>query len=284
MARLVIGAIVVALLVLSQTVFVVGEWQQALITQFGKPVRTIREPGLYVKVPVVQTLSRFERRILATDVQAAEYLTLDKKRLAVDHVSRWRISDPLEFYRTVRDTRGAMARLDDIIFARLRQEIAKHNFADFIREKREGIMQVVTAGTREMAASFGIEVVDVRIKRADLPTEVQASVYARMRAERERIAKRYRAEGEERARKIRASADKEREILVAKAYDESQRMIGEGDAQAIATYARAFGQDPEFYGFLRRLESYEKIFAGGTTVVLSPDSDLLRYLQGPGAQ
>ncbi len=282
MARLVIGAIVVALLVLSQTVFVVGERQQALITQFGKPVRTIREPGLYVKVPVVQTLSRFERRILATDVQAAEYLTLDKKRLAVDHISRWRISDPLEFYRTVRDTRGAMARLDDIIFARLRQEIAKHNFADFIREKREGIMQVVTAGTREMAASFGIEVVDVRIKRADLPTEVQASVYARMRAERERIAKRYRAEGEERARKIRASADKEREILVAKAYEESQRMIGEGDAQAIATYARAFGQDPEFYGFLRRLESYEKIFAGGTTVVLSPDSDLLRYLQGPG--
>jgi len=282
MARLVIGAIVVALLVLSQTVFVVGERQQALITQFGKPVRTIREPGLYVKVPVVQTLSRFERRILATDVQAAEYLTLDKKRLAVDHVSRWRISDPLEFYRTVRDTRGAMARLDDIIFARLRQEIAKHNFADFIREKREGIMQVVTAGTREMAASFGIEVVDVRIKRADLPTEVQASVYARMRAERERIAKRYRAEGEERARKIRASADKEREILVAKAYEESQGMIGEGDAQAIATYARAFGQDPELYGFLRRLESYEKIFAGGTTVVLSPDSDLLRYLQGPG--
>ena len=282
MARLVIGAIVVALLVLSQTVFVVGEWQQAVITQFGKPVRTIREPGLYVKVPVVQTLSRFERRILATDVQAAEYLTLDKKRLAVDHVSRWRISDPLEFYRTVRDTRGAMARLDDIIFARLRQEIAKHNFADFIREKREGIMQVVTAGTREMAASFGIEVVDVRIKRADLPTEVQASVYARMRAERERIAKRYRAEGEERARKIRASADKEREILVAKAYEESQGMIGEGDAQAIATYARAFGQDPELYGFLRRLESYEKIFAGGTTVVLSPDSDLLRYLQGPG--
>jgi len=284
MARLLIGAIVVALLVLSQTVFVVGERQQALITQFGKPVRTIREPGLYVKVPVVQTLSRFERRILATDVQAAEYLTLDKKRLAVDHVSRWRISDPLEFYRTVRDTRGAMARLDDIIFARLRQEIDKHNFADFIREKREGIMQVVTAGTREMAASFGIEVVDVRIKRADLPTEVQASVYARMRAERERIAKRYRAEGEERARKIRASADKEREILVAQAYEESQRMIGEGDAQAIATYARAFGQDPEFYGFLRRLESYEKIFAGGTTVVLSPDSDLLRYLQGPGAQ
>ena len=145
-------------------------------------------------------------------------------------------------------------------------------------------MQAVTAGTREMAAPFGIEVVDVRIKRADLPTEVQASVYARMRAERDRIAKRYRAEGEERARQIRASADKDREIIVAKAYEESQRLTGDGDAEAVATYARAFGQDPEFYGFLRRLETYEKIFAEGTTVILPADSDLLRYLQGPGAR
>ena len=284
MARIVIGLVLVALLLIFQSVFVVAEWQQGLITQLGKPVRIVREPGLHVKLPVLQTFTRFDKRILITDAQAAEYLTLDKKRLAVDHVSRWRIRDPLEFYRTVRDERGAMARLDDIIFARLRQEIARHNFAEFIREKREGIMQAVTAGTREMAAPFGIEVVDVRIKRADLPTEVQASVYARMRAERDRIAKRYRAEGEERARQIRASADKDREIIVAKAYEESQRLTGDGDAEAVATYARAFGQDPEFYGFLRRLESYEKIFAEGTTVILPADSDLLRYLQGPGAR
>jgi len=284
MARIVIGLVLVALLLIFQSVFVVAEWQQGLITQLGKPVRIVREPGLHVKLPVLQTFTRFDKRILITDAQAAEYLTLDKKRLAVDHVSRWRIRDPLEFYRTVRDERGAMARLDDIIFARLRQEIARHNFAEFIREKREGIMQAVTAGTREMAAPFGIEVVDVRIKRADLPTEVQASVYARMRAERDRIAKRYRAEGEERARQIRASADKDREIIVAKAYEESQRLTGDGDAEAVAIYARAFGQDPEFYGFLRRLESYEKIFAEGTTVILPADSDLLRYLQGPGAQ
>lgn len=284
MARILTGLFLAALVLVSQSMFIVSEWQQGLITQFGKPMRTIREPGLHVKLPALQTLTRFDKRILITDAQAAEYLTLDKKRLAVDHVSRWRIDDPLEFYRTVRDERGAMARLDDIIFARLRQEIAKHNFADFIREKREGIMQAVTAGTREMAAPFGIEVVDVRIKRADLPSEVQASVYARMRAERDRIAKRYRAEGEERARQIRASADKEREIIVAKAYEESQRLIGEGDAEAVATYARAYDQDPELYGFLRRLESYEKIFAEGTTVILPPDSDLLRYLQGPGAR
>jgi len=284
MARIVIGLVLVALLLIFQSVFVVAEWQQGLITQLGKPVRIVREPGLHVKLPVLQTFTRFDKRILITDAQAAEYLTLDKKRLAVDHVSRWRIRDPLEFYRTVRDERGAMARLDDIIFARLRQEIARHNFAEFIREKREGIMQAVTAGTREMAAPFGIDVVDVRIKRADLPTEVQASVYARMRAERDRIAKRYRAEGEERARQIRASADKDREIIVAKAYEESQRLTGDGDAEAVATYARAFGQDPEFYGFLRRLETYEKIFAEGTTVILPADSDLLRYLQGPGAR
>jgi len=284
MARIVIGFALVAFVLVSQSVFIVGEWQQGLITQLGMPVRIIREPGLDVKLPLLQTLTRFDKRILITDAQAAEYLTLDKKRLAVDHVSRWRIRDPLEFYRTVRDERGAMARLDDIIFARLRQEIAKHNFADFIREKREGIMQAVTAGTREMAVPFGIEVVDVRIKRADLPSEVQASVYARMRAERDRIAKRYRAEGEERARHIRASADKDREIIVAKAYEESQRLIGEGDAEAVAIYAQAFGRDPEFYGFLRRLESYEKIFAEGATVILPADSDLLRYLQGPRAQ
>jgi membrane protease subunit HflC len=280
MVQFLVG-LVLLLAVLLQTLFVVGEWEQALITQFGKPVRTIRAAGLYVKIPFVQTLSRFDGRILITDAQAAEYLTADKKRVVVDHVSRWRIQDPLGFYTTVRDERGAMARLDDIIFARLRQEVAKHDFAEFIREKREGIMEVVTAGTRETAASLGIEVLDVRIKRADLPTEVQASVFARMRAERERIAKRYRAEGDERARTIRATADREREVLLAKAYEESQRLIGAGDAEAAATYAQAFERDPEFYAFIRRLDSYERIFAAGTTIVLKPDSDLLRYLQSP---
>ena len=174
-----------------------------------------------------------------------------------------------------------MARLDDLISARLRQETAKHNFLDFVREKREEIMQVVTKDTKETAKSFGIEVLDVRIKGLDLPKEVQASVFARMRAERERIAKRYRAEGEERAQEIRAGADREREVILATAYETSQKLNGEGDANATTIYAQAFGQDPEFYAFTRRLQAYEKILNTGTTLVLSPDSELLRYLQNP---
>ena len=281
MARLLIGLGLVVAFALVQAAFTIGEREQGMIVQFGNPQRILQEPGLYFKLPVIQNLVRFEKRVLTTDAQTAEYLTLDKKRVLVDHVSRWRIQDPLEFYRSVRDQDRAMARLDDLISARLRQETAKHNFLDFVREKREEIMQVVTKDTKETAKSFGIEVLDVRIKGLDLPKEVQASVFARMRAERERIAKRYRAEGEERAQEIRAGADREREVILATAYETSQKLNGEGDANATTIYAQAFGQDPEFYAFTRRLQAYEKILNTGTTLVLSPDSELLRYLQNP---
>ena len=281
MARLLIGLGLVVAFAIAQTAFTIGEREQGMIVQFGNPQRILQEPGLYFKLPVIQNLVRFEKRVLTTDAQTAEYLTLDKKRVLVDHVSRWRIQDPLEFYRSVRDKDRAMARLDDLISARLRQETAKHNFLDFVREKREEIMQVVTKDTKETATSFGIDVLDVRIKGLDLPNEVQASVFARMRAERERIAKRYRAEGEERAQEIRAGADREREVILATAYETSQKLNGEGDANATTIYAQAFGQDPEFYAFTRRLQAYEKILNTGTTLVLSPDSELLRYLQNP---
>ena len=282
MARLLIGLGFVIAFALAQSAFTIGEGEQGLIIQLGNPKRTLQEPGLYFKLPILQNLVRFEKRVLTTDAQTAEYLTLDKKRVLVDHVSRWRIQDPLEFYRSVRDQDRAMARLDDLISARLRQETARHNFLDFVREKREDIMQVVTKDTKETATAFGIDVLDVRIKGLDLPNEVQASVFARMRAERERIAKRYRAEGEERAQEIRAGADREREVIVATAYETSQKLNGEGDANATTIYAQAFGQDPEFYAFTRRLQAYEKILTTGTTLVLSPDSELLRYLQNPG--
>jgi modulator of FtsH protease HflC len=281
MARLLIGLGFVIAFALVQAAFTIGEREQGMIVQFGNPQRILQEPGLYFKLPVIQNLVRFEKRVLTTDAQTAEYLTLDKKRVLVDHVSRWRIQDPLEFYRSVRDQERAMARLDDLISARLRQETARHNFLDFVREKREEIMQVVTKDTKETATSFGIDVLDVRIKGLDLPKEVQASVFARMRAERERIAKRYRAEGEERAQEIRAGADREREVILATAYETSQKLNGEGDANATTIYAQAFGQDPEFYAFTRRLQAYEKILTTGTTLVLSPDSELLRYLQNP---
>lgn len=284
MVRFLLGFGLLLIFALVQTVFTIGEREQGLIIQLGNPKRILKEPGLYFKLPVVQNLVRFDKRVLTTDAQTAEYLTLDKKRVLVDHVSRWRIQEPLEFYRTVRDEERAMARLDDLISARLRQETAKHNFLDFVREKREEIMEVVTKDTKETAKSFGIEVLDVRIKGLDLPKEVQASVFARMRAERERIAKRYRAEGDERAREIRAGADREREIILATAYEISQKLSGEGDALAAAIYAQAFGQDSEFYAFTRRLQAYEKVLSIGTTLVLSPDSELLRYLQSPGGR
>jgi membrane protease subunit HflC len=282
MSQLLIGLLILGGIVLSQAAYVVPEWQQAIVTRFGQPIRTVREPGLYFKAPMIHVLTRFDKRILATDAPGGEYLTLDKKRLLVDHISRWVIADPLQFYRTMREERGAMARLDDIISARLRQAFARENFKDIIREKRAAIMEEVTAATQDPAKAFGIQVLDVRIKRADLPPEVQASVFGRMQAERQRIALRYRAEGEEKAREIRAGADREREVILARAYSTSQRQRGEGDAQATAVTGRAFGQDPGFYGFQRRLETYERIFADGTTtVLLRPDSDLLRYLETP---
>ncbi|RPH82817.1 MAG: protease modulator HflC [Candidatus Rokuibacteriota bacterium] len=277
--RIILLGLVVILL--GSATYVVPEWQQAIVIQLGQPVRTVREPGLYWKVPFVQSVTFFDKRVMAADTGSAEYLTLDKKRLLIDHISRWEIVDPLQFYRTVRDERGAMARLDDIITARLRQEVAKETFKEIIREKRDVIMDTVTAEARTLSQPFGLRVIDVRVKRADLPAEVQASVFARMQAERQRIALRYRAEGEEKGREIRAKADKEREIILAKAYQESQSLRGAGDAQATAVTGEAFGRDPAFYGFVRRLETYERVFSPETTIVLRPDSDLLRYLDSP---
>lgn len=282
MLRIVIGLGLVLVFVASQAAFTIGQWEQGMVVQFGNPKRIIQDPGLYFKLPMAQNVVRFEKRVLTTDARESEYITLDKKRVLVDHVSRWRIADPLEFYRSVRDRIRAMARLDDIISARLRQEIATHNFLDLIRAKREDIMAIVTKDTRETSKTFGIEVLDVRIKRLDLPEEVQASVFARMRAERERIAKRYRAEGEEQAQQIRAGADREREVILATAYETSEKLKGEGDAEATTIYAQAFGKDAEFYAFTRRLQAYEKILASDTTLVLKPDSELLNYLQSPG--
>ncbi len=273
--------VIIGLILLSGATFTIDEREQAIITQFGKYIRTIKEPGLHFKIPIIQTLHRFEKRVLTTDAVAVEYITLDKKRIVVDHVSRWKIEDPLEFYRSVRTEAGALSRLEDILVARLRQEIAKHTFIGFIREERENIVEAVAKEAHELAKRFGIRVIDVRIKRADLPKEVQASVYARMQAERHRIAKRYRAEGEQRSREIRAETDKEKEIILAKAYQQQMKLFGEGDARATEIFASAYEQDPEFYSFLRRLQTYEKLFEGKTTILLESDSELLKYFRNP---
>ncbi len=270
----------IVFLAVSNIFYIVDEREQAIVTMFGQPMRTVREPGLYMKVPFIHSLQRFDKRVLSSDAQAVEYLTSDKKRVVVDHVSRWRITDPLEFYRTVRTEVGALIRLNDVVSGRLREEIAKHSFIDFVREKREAIVQAVSQDARaSVKEQFGIELIDVRIKRLDLPREVQASVFARMQAERQRIAKKYRAEGEEQAREIRANVNKEAQVVLAKSYEQAQKLMGEGDAQATAIYASAYEKNPEFYSFMRRLETYERSLGAGTTIVLDAGSDLLKYLE-----
>ena len=260
------------------SIFVVDEGQLAIVVQFGEYKRTVDKPGLYFKTPFVQTVHSMERRIMGSDTPPAEYLTLDKKRLVADPVSRWRIVDPLKYYKTVHDESGAKARLDDIINSEMRRELASHNFGDIIGNARDPMMQRVALATREQTKEFGIEIVDVRIKRADLPREVQESVFARMRAERDRVAKKYRSEGEEEAAKIRADTDKEKTILLAKAYETSEKTRGEGDAESTKIYAEAYGKDPEFYAFTRSLDTYEKAMGDQSTLVLSTGSDLFQYL------
>jgi len=270
--------VVVLLIVGGQTVFIVGEWEQAIVIQLGKFKRAIQEPGLNWKIPFIQQAITLERRILASDAEPAEYLTKDKKRVVVDHVTRWKIAEPLLFYKTVRDEAGARARLDEIVFSELRAELANREFASIIAAEREPAMEAVATRASDKAEEFGIDVVDVRVKRADLPNEVQESVYARMRAERQRISKRYRSEGAEESAKITATTDKEKTIILAKAYEESQRRRGEGDAEATAIYGKAYGADPEFYSFVRSLDAYDKFLGQKSTILLSQDSRLLQYL------
>jgi modulator of FtsH protease HflC len=271
------------LIVAHESAYIVTERDQAIVTQVGQYIRTNQEPGLYFKIPFYHSVTHFERRIVVTDTAPAEYLTLDKKRLVVDPITRWRIADPFTFYIAVRDESGARARLDDIVLSAMREEMANHNFADIIDKQREAIEVNVSRATAERAKAYGLEIIDTRIKRADLPIEVQNSVFARMVAERGQVSKRYRSEGEEESIKVRADADKERTIILARAYEQSQRLRGEGDAEATAVYAQAFGRDPEFYAFLRSLQAYDKMLGTGTTVVLSSGSDLLRYLGGDRA-
>jgi membrane protease subunit HflC len=273
-------AIIVALVlfVAMSCVYVVNETDQVVVTQFGEYKRTVREPGLQMKLPLVEVLLRFDKRILPSDATPAKYLTLDKKRVVIDHLTRWQISDPLLFFKTLQNELGARARIDDIVFSELRRELASHPFAQIISIEREPIMATVSERVREKTKPFGIDLIDVTIKRADLPEEVQASVFSRMQAEREREAKRYRSEGEEEAAIIRAETDKERTIILAQAYEKSETLRGEGDAEATGVYAQAYQPDAEFYGFTRRLEAYEKIMRERGMVVLSADSELFQFL------
>ena len=274
---LIIGG-VIAIVILSSSMFTVHMTQNAVVLELSKPKEIITEPGLYFKIPFLQKVRYFSKQLLDNDSNPTEVITKDKKNLLVDNFTMFKIVDPLKFLETVRGERSARARLDDIIYSELRVEIGTHDLHDVVTETRDSIMAKVTNEANVKAAEYGIEVVEVRIKRTDLPPEVANSIFNRMRTERERIAMEYRSEGKEEATKIRAETDKEKTILVAEAYKEEQIVRGEGDAMATKIYADAFNKDQKFYTFMRSMEAYKKSLKTDTTLLMSEDSDFLGFL------
>ncbi|WP_455378096.1 protease modulator HflC [Petrachloros mirabilis] len=259
--------------------FVVDVTQTAIVVELGKPKRTLTEPGLYMKVPFVQEVTYFDKRLLDYDSDAQDVITQDKKTLLLDNFAKWRIVDPLKVYQAFQSQRGALQRLHDIIYSELRVELGRHDLLEIVSMTRAELMRVVTERSNEKASTYGIEIQDVRIKRADLPEQNEKAVFARMQAERERQAKQYRAEGAEEAQKIRSEAEKDKEIILAEAYKESEELRGAGDAKAFRIYADAYRQDPRFFEFTRSMEAYKKSFNEKSTLVMSPDSEFFRYLK-----
>ena len=270
---------VLVTLVFFTTVFIVDETEQVVVLAFGKPVKTITKPGLNFKLPApFQVAVTFDKRLLEYDVPPEEVLSMDKKTLIMDNYVRWRIVDPLLFLKTVQAIPTAKTRLDDIVYSELRQELGIHDMVEIITETRDLIMDKVTAASNEESEKYGIEVVDVRIRRVDLPSENEASIYARMEAERNRKANMFRSEGEEEAQKIRATTERDKTVILADAYKISQEIRGEGEARALDIYASSFSKDPKFYKFVRTLETYEKVIDKKTTLVLPGDSKLFKEL------
>jgi membrane protease subunit HflC len=275
------GVVVLLIIVYNLFTFTVDETKKAAVLRFGEIVKLAEKPGLYFKIPFVQRVTYLEDRVLNYDIQPRDVLTSDQKRLIIDNYAIWRVGDPKQF---IEATRGrllnAQSRIDDIVYSDLRNILAKHTLDEIVSEKRLEYLQQVTELSRDKLGEFGIVLIDVRIKRADLPTEIEQAVFSRMRSERERIAAQLRAEGEEQAKQIRSNADKDKEIILADARKGAEKVMGEGDAQALETYANAYNQDPEFYRFWRTLESYKIALKDGSRIVLSTDSDYLQFLEG----
>ena len=253
--------------------------EQAIVTRLGKPVRTASEPGLHFKLPFVESVSFFSKMLLDYDTSPSEILTRDKKTLVIDNYCRWYISDPLKFFLTVKNERGAFPRIEDIVYSEMRVELARHDLIDVINQNRTEIMANVKKQALEKAKEYGIVIQDIRVKRADLPAENEKAVYARMSTERQRIAKQYRSEGMEEAQKIKARTDKERAVIMADAYRRVETTKGEADARVIKIYADTYGKDPAFFEFYRSLDAYGKMIKDDTELYLTTDASLLRLLR-----
>lgn len=295
-----------AWIVISSSTYIVQETEQVIITQFGEPRgNPVTTPGLHVKLPFIQRVNSFEKRFLEWDGSPNQMPTKDKRFIWVDMYARWRITDPLKFFQRLRDERGAQSRLDDILDGETRNAVASYDLIELVRtsnrpasdipiesEEDRIVLEQITMGRRAIATSIlaaararttdlGIEVLDIRLKRINYVDEVAKDVYARMIAERRRIAERFRSEGEGEAARIQGERERDLRRIQSEAYRTAQELRGKADAQATAIYAEAYGRDPEFYAFFKSLETYERVIDGKTYFVLGTDSDLLRYLRGP---
>ena len=285
--QVVIGTGLIAILfVATLMVYKVDVTEYAVVTQFGNPVNVSENPGLKVKLPdPVQSVQKLDKRVQVYQTNSIELLTLDKKSVSLDYYGAWKITDPVLYLKTVKDQIGAEARLTDVFSSSLGVQLGKYNLEQLVNTNAEELQldTVITDAVtyaKEKAAEYGIEVVDAQIRVLNFPEANKQSVYDRMSAEREQMAQKYRAEGSEEAAKIRADAEKEQKLILAEAYQQEQQIKGEGDAEAIRIYGEAYQKDPEFYEFIRTLETYEKTIDGNTTLILPSTAEILKYLSG----
>jgi membrane protease subunit HflC len=266
--------------------FTVSQTEQAIVLEFGNPKRVIAEPGLHYKIPFVQNVAYFDKRILDIETGPQEVIASDKKRLVVDAFARYRIKDPLRFYQALRNEIGAQSQIGALLDSSLRRVLGTASFEAVVRDKREELMRTILSQVNsESKDTFGVEIVDVRIKRVDLPKANQQAIFLRMQTERQREAAEFRAEGEGAARRIRATADREVTVIKAKATGESEQIRGNGDAERNRIYAEAYSRDPDFFGFYRSMQAYENALkAGDTRLLLSPDSQFFQYFNDPAGK
>ena len=281
------GAVAIAaLLLLLSSFYFVNQTEEALVLQFGAPQAVVTDPGIHFKTPFVQNVVFFDNRVLLLDANPEEVIASDKKRMMVDAFARWKIIDPLRFYQTLTDKENALIQLAPILSSNVREVLGRETFAAVLSDKRAALMVDIRNEMNRAVASFGITIVDVRIRHADLPQANSDAIYRRMKTEREREAAEYRAEGNETAQRITARAAREVTVLTAEATRESAILRGEGDAEKTRILGGAYNQDPEFFAFYRSMQAYQdSLGAGNTTVVMSPDSDFLKYFgHGPGGK
>jgi len=278
--------LLIAGVIVSASIFTVDERQTAIKLQLGEVVTADYAPGLYFKLPLIQDILKFDKRIQNLDSDPELYLTLEKKNVKVDSFVKWRIVDVVRYYTSTGGSPGrASNRLSAVVQKSLKDEFGKRTIQQAVSGERTEIMDKLRSSAKAQADELGIEIIDVRIKRIDLPEEVSSSVYARMSSEREQVAKKFRSEGEEQGKRIRAEADREREVILAEAERDSQKIKGDGDARATETYAKAFGKDEEFYSLYRSLEAYRNTFNNPSDVLLlEPNTQFFKYFKGANAE